>query len=336
MIEVKPTEKIVAEIVDMTNRLYRRYLKSQKQSDWCEEVLSTYHVWQELSRELVDARELATFQQRDSDNEQPEDLEWKSIVNLEIVELETKVSKLQHQLNILLVDLYPYKYRDVLLEICADTGDGASILVEDLVQMYTRYAEDNKWKVELVSESADYLYGLSRAILKFRGAFVGCFFQFETGVHQVKRISKIELNSTKFDLATAMVTVMPVIDRDEVDIDPHDLELRTSTMYHPRITNTTGVNLYHKPTGIWVLSDRQRSQWHNKEKAFQILLSKLYTLNIQKQLGADERSHIIRTYDYESNCVTDLNSGMNFPLDRVLNGELDPLIASHAPNHSII
>ena len=310
-------EQTIAEIVGMVNWLYQKYLKSQQQSDWCERVLSIYYTWQKLKLELADVKAVKIAR--------VEELQWRALIDLEVTEIASKIVDLRQQLDLLLIDIKPYQARDVLLEIQALDGDDAGLFVENLVRMYTRYAEDNKWKVELVSEVANHLDGFDLAVLEIRGAFIGCFLQFEAGRHQVIRRLNAELNSSESAIATAMVTVMPIIHPDELEIDPLDLELKTSAMYHPRITNTTGVSLYHKPTKVLVLSDRQRSQFHNKQKAFQILLSKLYTLNIQKHSGTDDRSRVVRTYDYSNNCVTEIGSGMNYPLDRVLAGDLDPL-----------
>jgi peptide chain release factor 1 len=330
MIKIKSPEETIAEIVGMANLLNRRYLKSQKQSDWCQRVLSTYYLWQQFKTELIDAQALAI--------EQTEDIEWRSTIDREIIELESKIADLRHQIDILLVDIHPYQHRDVLVEIRALTGgDDAGIWVEDLVKIYTRYAEENKWKVALVSASMRELFGLNSAILEIQGAFVGCFFQFETGIHQVNRRSAMEFNADRVDASTAIVTVMPIVYEDEIELDLHDIEASILVRsYHLRNKYRNSVYWFHKPTGIRVFCDLLDCQRKNKEKALQILLSKLSDREIQKQLGETDRSRIVRTYDYGSNLAIDLSSGMSFPLDRVLNGELELSIASHLTNHPIV
>jgi peptide chain release factor 1 len=330
MLKPKTPEEILSEIVKIVNVFDRRYLKSEEQSEWCAKVIYIYNEWQQFRQELIDAKEIEI--------DRNDEIEWRSIVDLEIVELELKVSSLQQQLKLLLVDIYPCKHRNIFVEICTVSGgDEASIWVEDLVRIYTRYAEQNKyWKIELVSEFNNYSSGgLNKATLEIRGAFAGYFFQFETGIHQLNRRS-LTSNSTNIHTSTARVTVMPTIEFWEIEIDLLDLEVYTSSQYHPRTTNINSVSISHKPTGFRVVCSQYLSQFHNKEKALQILVSKLYDLDIQNQLGEDVRSKIVRTYDYPSNCVTDRSSGKIHALDRVVNGELDALITSRAPDCPII
>jgi peptide chain release factor 1 len=180
MLKPKTQEKILAEIVEIVSVFDRRYLKSDKQSEWCKKVISTHDLWQQFRQELIDAKEIAIVQ--------TEDFEWRSIIKLEIAELELKIANLQQELYRLTADIYPYKHRNIFLEISAIAGgEEASIWVQDLVQMYTRYAEQcQHWKVELVSESNNDPYGFRQAILEIRGALVGCFFQFENGFQNIR------------------------------------------------------------------------------------------------------------------------------------------------------
>jgi peptide chain release factor 1 len=238
------------------------------------------------------------------------------------------------------IGIHPYKHRDIFLEISAITGgDEANIWVQDLVRMYTHYAEQKHfWRAELVSECSNDYYGFHQAILEIKGAFVGCYFPFENGIHQLKRKSFVGLRSPKINTSTARVTVMPIIDLYEIEIDLHNLEIQHFTPYGLRKVGNPnlgiGISLLYKPSGTRVTCaafDRQRK---NQEKAIEIMASKLYDLEIQTQLGEDVRSEVVRTYDYPSNCVTDRRSGKIHALDRIVNGELDALITALAPDRS--
>jgi peptide chain release factor 1 len=327
MLKTKSVEDSIGEVNGKIRLLYQRYIDSSKRSQWGEKFISLCDEWQQLRWEI---RDLGTIEIADN-----EDLAWRSIVDLEIATLESKISNLQQQINLLLLDIHPYQHRDIFLEIHALTGgDEASIWVEDLVRMYTQYGKFRGWTVELVSESNNYPYGLNRAILEIKGAFVGYFLQFEAGIHQVKRKSFIEYNSTKIHTSTAMVTVMPIVN--EFEIDLRDLELITSPIYHPRRTNTIGVGLYHQPTGIRIICDRCSNQFKNKEMTIEIMRSKLYKLSIQDRANEDLNSSIVRTYDYKNNCAIDFSSGMTFPLSQILEGDLDLSFASQPNNRRII
>jgi peptide chain release factor 1 len=327
MLKSKLVEDIIGEVVGKIRLLDRRYTESSNRSAWCEKVISIYDEWQQLRWELID---LSTIEIEDD-----EDLAWRSIVDLEITTLESKISNLQQQLDLLLLDIYPYQHRDIFLEIGIRTGgDEGSIWVEDLVRMYTHYGQRRGWAVDVVSESSNYPYGSNRSILEIKGAFVGYFLQFEAGIHEVKRRSLTVYNSTKIHTATAMVTVMPMMN--ELEINPRDLELTTSPIYHPQRTNTIGIGLRYLPTGIWIFSDRCSHQFKNTQKAIEIMRSMLYKLDSQNRSDRDSTSSIVRTYNYEHNCAIDSISGITFPLSQILEGDLDLSISSHPNNHHLI
>jgi peptide chain release factor 1 len=325
MVKVKTADEMIDEIVSMTNLLNLRYVKSQKQSEWCEKVLFISDLWHQLNIELIDIKEVEI--------QYPEDLKWKSAVSQEIAELESKIFDLKQQLNTLFNKVYPYKHRGVLLEIYAIDGVDADSWVEDLVQMYTWYAENNKWKVELISSTTRDICGFNEIILEIRGAFVGYFLQFETGIHQIKQRYKVELNSPKLCISTARVTVLPIVENNEIEIDLHSVEMDVSRRKCPRMISvdrfTNRAYLLHRSTEISIFCDRYTNQRKNKEKAFQILFSKLYYLSTQKELSEDIRSSIVRNYDNTNSFVIDLRSGIRSPLDRVLKGDLDLLISHH-------
>jgi peptide chain release factor 1 len=325
MVTVKTEDEMIDEIVIMTNLLNLRYIKCQKQSEWCEKVLFISDLWHRFKIELIDIKEVEI--------QFSEDLEWKSAVSQEIAELESKISDLRQQLNTLFDKIHPYKHRGVLLEIHALDGVDTDIWAENLVRMYTLYADSNKWKVEIISSTARDICGFNEIILEIRGAFVGYFLQFETGIHQINRRSKVEFHSTKLCISTARVTVLPIIENNEIEIDLNFVEMDISRRKCPSMINVdkfiNRAYLLHRSTEISIFCDRYTNQRKNKEKAFQILLSKLYYLDIQKRLSEDVGSSIVRNYDNINNCAIDLRSGIKSPLDRVLKGDLDLLISHH-------
>jgi peptide chain release factor 1 len=131
-----------------------------------------------------------------------------------------------------------------------------------------------------------------------------------------------------------MVTVMPMMN--ELELDPRDLELITSPIYHPQRTNTIGVELRHLPTGIWIFCDRCSSQYKNKEKSIEIMRSKLDKLDSQNRSNEDSNPSMVRTYNYQNNYAIDFSSGITFLLSQILEGNLDSSFAAHPNHHRII
>ena len=228
-----------------------------------------------------------------------------------------------------------------MLEIrSAAGGDEAGLFAGDLYRMYTRYALNNKWKIEELDRSEGGLGQIKEAVLKITGKEAFLALQKESGVHRVQRIPKTE-SSGRIHTSTATVAVLPQVSEKEVIINPSDIEFeafRSGGAGGQNVNKvSTAVRLKHIPSGIVVTCQTERSQLQNRENALSLLRSKLWEANQQQlagdisqqrsaQVGSGERSEKIRTYNYPQNRVTDHRIGKSWHnLDRILEGDLDDI-----------
>jgi peptide chain release factor 1 len=334
-------EKVEARYEELTRLMadptvaqnYERVTEYAKEQAGLEEIISLYRKYKSAANELEGTKTLLTDEA---------DPELRELAKAEVARLEEQLDSLQAQLQQLLLPQDPRDARDVIVEVRAGAGgDEAGLFAADLYRMYTRYAEDRGWKTELLSAHATGVGGFKEVIfgIKGRGAFSR--FKFESGVHRVQRVPITEA-SGRIHTSTTTVAVLPEVDEVEIHIDPKDLEIEVYGSSGPggqhMQKNATAVRIIHKPTGMVVACENERSQTQNRLRAMAVLRARLYEQERQKQedevaqtrraqVGTGERSEKIRTYNFPQNRITDHRIGLTvYRLPAVLNGDLDPFI----------
>ncbi len=297
-------------------------------------VVSAYLELGAVREQLDGARQLR-------DHEQDEDL--KVMAREEIAELEGREEQLLGDLRIALIPRDPNDDRNVIVEIRAGAGgEEAALFANELLRMYTRYAQEHRFGTDLMSLNETGIGGVKEAILEVTGDGAYSRLKFEGGVHRVQRVPSTE-SSGRIHTSTATVIVLPEVDDIEVDIDEdRDLRIEVKRSSGPggQSVNTTdsAVRITHLPSGLVVEIQDEKSQHKNKAKAMSVLRSRLYDLELSKQreaqsaerrlmVGGGERSEKIRTYNFPDNRVTDHRIGTTIHnVPGVLEGQLDPLI----------
>ena len=312
---------------------YERVAEYAKDRADLEDVVSAYRDYKHVVKELEGAQSLLT------DDADPE---LRELAEGEVARLEAEQSTLEATLQRLLLPKDPRDARDVIVEIRAGAGgDEAGLFAADLYRMYTRYAEAQGWNTELLSGHSTGVGGFKEVIFGVQGRGAFSRFKFESGVHRVQRVPITE-SSGRIHTSTATVAVLPEVDEVEIHIDPKDLEIEVYGSSGPggqhMQKNATAVRIIHKPTGMVVACENERSQTQNKLRAMAVLRARLYEQARRKQeeevararraqVGTGERSEKIRTYNFPQNRITDHRIGLTvYRLTAVLNGDLDPFI----------
>lgn len=316
------------------------------------EVLSNPAELQKYSREEAELKPLVgkirEYTKLLSDIESTEELlkegdeDLRELALAELNELKEKKPEIEEELKIMLLPKDPRDEKNVILEIRAGTGgEEAALFASTLFRMYLKYAEHNRWKVEMINLNSTGLGGIKEVIASIQGKNAYSKLKYESGVHRVQRVPVTEA-SGRIHTSASTVAVLP--EAGEVDIKVDEKELRVDTFCSSgpggQGVNTTysAVRIVHIPTGLIVQCQDERSQIKNKEKAMKVLRSRLYEIEMERQekeraterksqVGTGDRSEKIRTYNFPQNRVSDHRSGFTLhKLDQVLEGNLDEII----------
>lgn len=331
---VQRYEEIEARMVDPEVLGDYQFLNelAQERSD-LQPLVESYRRYLDKRQELTDTRELL---------ENSDEPDMADLAEDEIERLEGEIEALEEEMRRLLVPRDPRDDKNVYVEIRAGAGgDEAAIFAGDLLRMYTRFAEAKNWRTEIVGASEIGVGGYKEVVLSVKGRGAFSQFKFESGVHRVQRVPVTE-SQGRIHTSTATVAVMPEIEDVEVTLDPNDLEITSTFSSGPggqhMQKNATAIRVVHKPTGMQVNVQSERSQTQNKRLALSILQARLQQIGEEKQhaeLAADRRSQVgtgdrsekIRTYNYPQSRVTDHRIGYSsYNLPAVMNGDLDEFI----------
>lgn len=309
---------------------FRTYAKAH--ADLGQQVV-LYQEWKDVGEQITEAEQMLRGEQ---------DSEMKQLIELELEELIPRKEKLENKIKLALLPTDPNDEKNILLEIRAGTGgDEAALFAADLMRMYTRYAENRKWKVSLLSINETGLNGIKEAILHIEGDGVYSSLKFESGTHRVQRVPETE-TSGRIHTSAATVVVMPEAEDIEIDINPVDLQLDTFRSGGAGGQNVnkveTAVRITHRPSGIVVACQDERSQYQNRERAMLMLKTKLLDKVTQEQhqerasdrksqVGSGDRSEKIRTFNFPEGRVTDHRIKLTlYKLNSILNGDIGEII----------
>ena len=305
---------------------------AQEQSEIAD-LVAAYRRYRALETELSDTRALM---------EMEEDGEMQTMAEAEITRIQGEMERLYGRLRQLLLPRDPNDKKDVIMEIRAGAGgDEAGLFAADLYRMYTRYAETQGWKTEILNAHDTGVGGFKEIIFEISGRGAYSRLKYESGVHRVQRVPLTE-SQGRIHTSTATVAVLPEIDDVEIQIDPSDLEIDVYISSGPggqhMQKNATAVRIVHKPTGTVVSCESERSQTQNRERAMAILRARLYEAEQERQMeergdarrlqvGSGQRSEKIRTYNYPQNRITDHRIGLTiYRLESIVDGDLDEII----------
>ena len=320
------TELVKPEILGDYNKM--KSLSKEKSS--LEEIVIKYREYKSLEEEIAGLKDLQN------------DPEMGELAAMELAEKQEKRESLTKELEVLLIPKDENDGKNIIMEIRgAAGGDEANIFAGDLYRMYTRYAEKQGWKTEIINEVEGTAGGFSQIEFSIKGENVYSKLKFESGSHRVQRVPETE-SQGRIQTSTATVAVMPEAEDFDFELDMNEIriDITRSSGCGGQGVNTTdsAVRITHIPTGIIVYSQTERSQIKNKEKGLKIMKTRLYDLKLREKeeaegaerrnkIGTGDRAEKIRTYNYPQSRVTDHRIGFSvMELDRVMDGNIDPII----------
>jgi len=312
----------------------RKIKKIAKERAELQPVVKKYEIYEKVLKQIRDTEEIMA--------DKAVDPELKQLAEEEIQELQEKKEKIEEELCVLLLPKDPNDGKDVIMEIRAGAGgDEASLFAQDLFRMYSRFSEIRGWKLEIMSTSVSPIGGFKEIIFSIRGDKVYSQLKYESGVHRVQRVPKTEA-SGRIHTSTVTAAVLPEADEVDVNIDPKDLRIEAFGASGPGgqsvNRNYSAIRVTHKPSGLVVSCQDEKSQHRNKDKALRILRSRLLdsvrreqhqqiAQDRKLQVGTGERSEKIRTYNFPQSRVTDhrLNLSLH-KLETILDGDLKDIV----------
>ena len=334
-------DQIEARYEELTNALASpeitndsaKYQKTAKAHSEIAPIVEKYREYKDLTRGIAESKALLVDET---------DADMRAYAAEELAKLEARVGGVEEDLKVLLLPKDPNDEKNVILEIRAGTGgDESTLFVAEVFRMYNRYAESQKWKVEVLSTSESGVGGLKEVIALIEGDRVYSRLKYESGVHRVQRVPATEQQG-RVHTSAITVAVLPEAEDVDVKIEAKDLRIDTFCSSGPggQSVNTTysAVRITHIPTNTVVSCQDEKSQIKNREKGMRVLRSRLYELEMQKQqealakerkqmVGSGDRSEKIRTYNFPQNRLTDHRIGFTIhQLEQVMDGKIQPLI----------
>jgi len=310
-----------------------KYQKTAKAHSDLTEIVEKYREYKDLQRGIEESKAIIKDEA---------DAELREYAQEELTRLDERLAKVGEELKVLLVPKDPNDEKNVVLEIRAGTGgDEATLFAAEIFRMYTRYAEGQRWKVEVLSTSESGVGGLKEVIAIVEGKGVYSRLKYESGVHRVQRVPQTEQQG-RVHTSAVTVAVLPEAEDVDVKIEAKDLRIDTFCSSGPggQSVNTTysAVRITHLPTNTVVSCQDEKSQIKNREKGMRVLRARLYEMELEKQqqalakerkamVGSGDRSEKIRTYNFPQNRVTDHRIGLTIhQLAEVMDGKLQPII----------